>query len=185
MEPDVRLKTVFSLPNVFLMLTLALYWAVLCAKSPQSCLTLCAPMDCSPPGFSVPGILQARILEWECQALLQGIFLTQGLNQRLLCLLHWPTGPLPLAPLGELDSRGMETFMEIWLKDWPRQTESSHLETGWDLIIAWGWRVSELCLILSSFLLWACLSPLGNSSNVPALGAKVVAPKTQVCTLVM
>ena len=31
----------------------------------QFCLTLCNPMDCSPPGFSVHGILQARILEWE------------------------------------------------------------------------------------------------------------------------
>ena len=30
----------------------------------QSCLTLCDPMDCSPPGSSVYGILQARILEW-------------------------------------------------------------------------------------------------------------------------
>ena len=29
----------------------------------QSCLTLCDPMDCSPPGYSVHGILQARILE--------------------------------------------------------------------------------------------------------------------------
>ena len=29
----------------------------------QSCLTLCNPMDCSPPGFSVHGILQTRILE--------------------------------------------------------------------------------------------------------------------------
>ena len=30
----------------------------------QSCLTLCNPMDCSPPGSSVHGIFQARILEW-------------------------------------------------------------------------------------------------------------------------
>ena len=30
----------------------------------QSCLTLCNPMDCSPPGFSVYGLLQTRILEW-------------------------------------------------------------------------------------------------------------------------
>ena len=30
----------------------------------QSCPTLCDPMDCSLPGSSVPGILQARILEW-------------------------------------------------------------------------------------------------------------------------
>ena len=35
-----------------------------CAKLIQSCPTLCAPMDCSPPGFSVHGILQARTLEW-------------------------------------------------------------------------------------------------------------------------
>ena len=34
------------------------------AKSLQSCLTLCDPIDSSPPGSSVPGILQARILEW-------------------------------------------------------------------------------------------------------------------------
>ena len=33
------------------------------AKSLQSCLTLCDPMDCSLPGFSLHGILQARILE--------------------------------------------------------------------------------------------------------------------------
>ena len=34
------------------------------AKSLQSCLTLCDPMGHSPPGSSVHGILQARILEW-------------------------------------------------------------------------------------------------------------------------
>ena len=34
------------------------------AKSLQSCLTLCDPIDSSPPGSPVPGILQARTLEW-------------------------------------------------------------------------------------------------------------------------
>ena len=34
------------------------------AKSLQSCLTLCDPIDSSPPGFPIPGILQARTLEW-------------------------------------------------------------------------------------------------------------------------
>ena len=34
------------------------------AKSRQSCPTLCDPIDCSPPGSTVPGILQARTLEW-------------------------------------------------------------------------------------------------------------------------
>ena len=37
---------------------------ILCAKSLQSCPTLCDPMDCSPPGSSAHGILQARTLEW-------------------------------------------------------------------------------------------------------------------------
>ena len=34
------------------------------AKSLQSCLTLCDPIDGSPPGSPVPGILQARTLQW-------------------------------------------------------------------------------------------------------------------------
>jgi len=38
--------------------------AAAAAKSLQSCPTLCDPRDGSPPGFPVPGILQARTLEW-------------------------------------------------------------------------------------------------------------------------
>ena len=40
----------------------------------QSCLTLCDPLDWSPAGSSVHGILQARILEWVAIPLLEGIF---------------------------------------------------------------------------------------------------------------
>ena len=38
--------------------------AAAAAKSLQSCPTLCDPIDSSPPGSSVPGILQARTVEW-------------------------------------------------------------------------------------------------------------------------
>ena len=38
--------------------------AAAAARSLQLCPTLCDPIDCSPPGSSVPGILQARTLEW-------------------------------------------------------------------------------------------------------------------------
>ena len=38
--------------------------AAAAAKSLQSCQTLCDPIDGSPPGFPIPGILQARTLEW-------------------------------------------------------------------------------------------------------------------------
>ena len=45
-------------------LTYILSAAAAAAKSLQSCPTLCDPIDGSPPGFPVPGILQARTLEW-------------------------------------------------------------------------------------------------------------------------
>ena len=38
--------------------------AAAAAESLQSCLTLCDPIDGSPPGSAIPGILQARTLEW-------------------------------------------------------------------------------------------------------------------------
>ena len=62
----------------------------------QLCSTLCNPMDSSPPGSSVHGISQARVLEWVAIFLLQGIFLAQGLNSSLLLdrqnLYHEPSG---------------------------------------------------------------------------------------------
>ena len=48
----------------------------------QSCPTLCDPVDCSLPGFSIHGIFQDTGVG--CHFLLQGIFLTQGLNPGLL-----------------------------------------------------------------------------------------------------
>ena len=43
---------------------LCLPYKFMCVLVAQSCLTRCNPMNCSPLGSSVPGILQARILEW-------------------------------------------------------------------------------------------------------------------------
>ena len=48
--------------HLFIILETAVF-SVLCLVT-QWCPTLCDPMDCSPPGSSVHGILQARILEW-------------------------------------------------------------------------------------------------------------------------
>ena len=58
-------------------------------------------MDCSPPGSSVHGISQARILNWVAILSSRGIFLTQGLNVCLLCLLHWQVDSLPLTLPGK------------------------------------------------------------------------------------
>ena len=63
-------------------------------KSFQSRPALRDPMDRSPSGSSVYGILPARILEW--------IFLTQELNPHLFCLPNWQTVSLSLATPGKL-----------------------------------------------------------------------------------
>ena len=69
------------------------YCVCVCDKSLQLCPALCDPMDCSPPGSSVHGILQARISGLPCPP--PGIFLTQGSSPCFLCLLHWQVGSLP------------------------------------------------------------------------------------------
>ena len=74
---------------------------MLCAKSLQLCPTFCDLMHCSPPGSSVHGDFPGKNTGVGCHALLQGIFLTQGWNLHLLCLLHWKAGSLPLVAFGK------------------------------------------------------------------------------------
>ena len=68
---------------------------IICAKSLQSCLTLCDPMDYSLPGSSVHRIFQAGVLEWSTISFSRGSSQPQGLNpgllhcrQTLYCLSH-------------------------------------------------------------------------------------------------
>ena len=70
------------------------------AKSPQSCLTVSDNTDCSLPGSSGHGILQARY--WSglpCPP--PGNLLTQGSNLHVLCLLHWQGSSLSLPSPGK------------------------------------------------------------------------------------
>ena len=60
-------------------------------KSLQSCPTLCDPIDGSPPGSPVPGILQAKTLEWVAISSSRGSS-HPGINLRLL---HWQEDSLP------------------------------------------------------------------------------------------
>ena len=71
------------------------------AKSFQSCLILCDPMDCSPPGFSDHGILQARILEGlPCPP--PGDLPNPDFKPTsLMSNLHWQMASLPLVPPGK------------------------------------------------------------------------------------
>ena len=72
--------------------------SVLRAKLLQSCLTLCGPMDCSLPGSSVHGILQARILEWVVMPSSRGSSQPRDRTLVFSCLLHWQMSSLPLVP---------------------------------------------------------------------------------------
>ena len=95
------------------------------AKLLESCLTLCSPTDCSPPGSSVHGILQARILEWVSISFSRGSSCSRGWT-------HCPMSPasasdsLPLSHLGsptsasEMPSNSLnvesERVKEVYLK---------------------------------------------------------------------
>ena len=48
-------------------------WTVCCCLGAQLCLPLCNPVPCSPPGSSVHGIFQARILEWVAISISRGL----------------------------------------------------------------------------------------------------------------
>ena len=82
----------------------------ICAKSPQSCPTLCDSKDCSLPGSSIHGDFPGKNTRVGCHALVQEIFPTQGLNLHLLCLLRWDVGPLPLVQPGKPCFSGLLTF---------------------------------------------------------------------------
>ena len=61
----------------------------------QSCPTLCNPVDCSPPGFSVRGLFQARMLEWVAVSSSSGSSQCRdgahvpSFPMQVLRLLHW------------------------------------------------------------------------------------------------
>ena len=85
----------------------ALYRWYLGPKSLQSCLTLWDPMYCSPPGSSVHGISQTRILEWVAIS-----FSRRSSQPRdwtcVSCLLHWKAGSLPLVLQGSYQNHPQE-----------------------------------------------------------------------------
>ena len=101
-----------------------------CAKSLQLCPTLCDLMECSLPGSSIHGILQARILEWVAMPSSRGSSWPRDWTC-ISCLPAWEVSSLPLAPLGK-----------PW-KCWPRTTD---LPSGPELCIFSFWELFLLLL---------------------------------------
>ena len=73
---------------------------VLCAKLLLSCPTLCHPMDCSPAGSSVHGILQVRILEWVATPACRGYSQHRD-GTHILCCSYIAGGFFTTEPPGE------------------------------------------------------------------------------------
>ena len=87
-------RMTWQLTPIFLPRELALmhtYNCHVCAKSFQSCLTLCDPMCYSPPGFPVNGILLAIVLD-------RAAMPSSRWSSHLLHLLRWQKGSLPIEP---------------------------------------------------------------------------------------
>ena len=102
-----------------------------CARAhAQLCLTVCDPMDCSPPGSSIHGILQQRILEWVAMPSSRGIFPTQGSNLFLLHFLHWQADSLSLVPPG----KPYLTEPTVW---YPMQNCGSYYPTRLTFLYTW------------------------------------------------
>ena len=87
----------------------------------QSCPTLCDPVDCSSPGYSVHGILQASILEWFAISSSRGSFWSRGYSwprgrTHISCigrqiLYHWATWEAQVTPYWH---RHTPDYWEIW-----------------------------------------------------------------------
>ena len=75
------------------------------------CLTLCDPMDCSPPGSSIHGISQARLLGVGCHLLLQGDLPDPGIKPMSPA---WKADSLPLSYDGSLSILGYPLNSRLW-----------------------------------------------------------------------
>ena len=80
--------------------TVHLGYECMCVFQVTSAVSLCNPMDCSPPGSSVHGILQEEYRSGlSCPPLRD--LPDPGIEPTSLCLLHWQAGSLPLVPTGK------------------------------------------------------------------------------------
>ena len=134
----------------------------------DSCLTLCSPMDCSPPGSPSMGFSRQQF--WSglpCPPLGDQ---TQGSNPRLLHLLHWQVGSLPPGkPIQSVPN--FILFYIKWLRDvitgcnheaWRRKWQptpvslSENLTDSWSLVgcSPWGRKESAMTEQLTHYIKW-------------------------------
>ena len=115
-----------------------------CVLVTQSCLTLCHPMDCSPPGSSLHGILQARILEWvaisasrgtsprilTCISCIEAVSLQSEPPGKLLVILEMGPeniSPLPVGSILYIVVKGLRHPLHRRARHWASLSDSAVL----------------------------------------------------------
>ena len=117
-------------------------FAVAAIKSLQPCLTLCDPIDGSPPGSPITGILQARILEWVAISFSKDESEKWKQSRSVVSDLQWPQGLKHQAPLSMGFSR-----QEYW--------SGAALPSPWCslVIVFWIWYIIKFCYKILRFFL--------------------------------
>ena len=128
----------------------------------QSCPILCDLMDCYPARLLCLWNFPGKYTGVGCLFLLQGIFLTQGLNWYLRCLLHWQADSLPLCHLGSPHNRKLLSHKsgrqksEIIIINWnkvlsgpysPRDCGGEYVPWLYQLLVSAG----NICHVAASF----------------------------------
>ena len=96
------------------------------------CLILCNVMDCGQSGSSVHGNFPGKNTLVGCHFIFQGIFLTQGLNLHLLCLLHWQVILYRLSHQGS-----SQHITEPWSHCWQWFSSVQLLSHVWFFVNSW------------------------------------------------
>ena len=130
------------------------------------CPNVCDPTDCSLPGSSVHGILQARILQWVPMSSSRGSSQPRD-RTRVSCLLHWQTGSLPLVP-----PRKPQTFTSLIYLNGKLIHTHTHTHTHTQIKLHWGLWVEfprvwcSLIIFIKNlhckFTYWISLKQWGN-----------------------
>ena len=140
-----------------------------------SCVGLCEPMDCSPPGSSVHGILQARILAWVAMPSSREIFPTRDLTHILCVSPAFQADSLPTGQPGKycLYIMLLNAVYSIWTENWGDCTPYYEKQSSSDL---WSRYYPILVNKLIVFEAWTTVS-IPSSCLCWTAGAKLDIPQ--------
>ena len=152
------------------------------AKSLQSCLTLCDPIDSSPPGSPIPGILQARTLEWVAISFSNAWKWKWKGIRSVASDSSWPQGLQPTRLLRPWDLPGKSTgvgchrlLQEFTLGGYIFGYVLCHYRRAICSAQRWTWYLKKNILTMMHSI-WDLISPTRNQICGPCTGSAVPKP---------